>query len=514
MHRKPINAHQHSIWFWLGLASIVIGSAMLRFWQLGRFNTLVFDEIYYARFASDFLNGIPTFGGHPPFCFYLIAIAIWIAQHTPIGDGDLKNGLSGMLLSPVSYRWLNAVIGTLLPVLIAAIAYQLTRRRSYALIAALLAALDGIFLVDSRYALNNIHLIGFGLLGHALLFAGVQRSVQQGRSLWLALAGICLGLSVAVKWNGLGFLLGIYLCWGIAWIGRWQQRLKRERCPVQPSAQGSRETESPIQKLVHLNGMQVLIYLVVVPAIAYSLSWIPYMRLDPATSFWQWQAEILQYHGDVGGMDAHPYCSPWYSWLVMWRPIAYFYKAAHGMNEPPPIVGPPLPSGTAAVVYDVHAMANPLLLWGSTVAILLIAGMLLRHAWSAVGRSPLIAQVIKPAESSGARRSAKPRLAMLTVAGWTMIYLVVNHGANWLPWVISSRCTFFYHYMESMVFAWLALAWFIDRGWRSPEWGHRVASIGVLIGVAIAFYFWLPLYLGLPLSPEAFQGRLWFRSWI
>nr|WP_322505476.1 phospholipid carrier-dependent glycosyltransferase [Chroococcidiopsis cubana] len=46
------------------------------------------------------------------------------------------------------------------------IAYQLSDRRSYAVIAAIFAAADGLFLVESRYALNNIYLVILGLLGH------------------------------------------------------------------------------------------------------------------------------------------------------------------------------------------------------------------------------------------------------------------------------------------------------------------------------------------------------------
>jgi len=34
----------------------VLLSAGLRFWGLSRFNTLVFDEVYYAKFANNYLT--------------------------------------------------------------------------------------------------------------------------------------------------------------------------------------------------------------------------------------------------------------------------------------------------------------------------------------------------------------------------------------------------------------------------------------------------------------------------
>jgi dolichyl-phosphate-mannose--protein O-mannosyl transferase len=29
-----------------------------------------------------------------------------------------------------------------------------------------------------------------------------------------------------------------------------------------------------------------------------------------------------------------------------------------------------------------------------------------------------------------------------------------------------------------------------------------------------AFIFWIPIYLGLPLSPDDYRMRMWFNSWI
>jgi len=46
--------------------------------------------------------------------------------------------------------------------------HQLSHRRSYALIA-LFAAADGLFLVESRYALNNVYLVSLGYLGSGFI---------------------------------------------------------------------------------------------------------------------------------------------------------------------------------------------------------------------------------------------------------------------------------------------------------------------------------------------------------
>ena len=208
-------------WSKLVIATVFVICVYLRFWGLSRFNTLVFDEVYYAKFANDYLTNTKFFNAHPPLSQYIIAIAIWIGSHIPIGQ-DTVNSLTGSLRSTWSYRWLNALTGSFIPLVVAGIAYQLTHRGSYAAIAAIFAAADGLFLVESRYALNNVYLVIFGLLGQWFLLLALDRYGKQ-RSFWLILAGIGFGASAAIKWNGLWFLLGAYLTWFIAWVIQWMK---------------------------------------------------------------------------------------------------------------------------------------------------------------------------------------------------------------------------------------------------------------------------------------------------
>ncbi|MGI8936375.1 MAG: phospholipid carrier-dependent glycosyltransferase, partial [Phormidesmis sp.] len=63
----------------LGLIAVVGLSFGLRFWQLSRFDALVFDEIYFVKFAHAYLTGVPQFDAHPPLGKYLIAAGIWLS---------------------------------------------------------------------------------------------------------------------------------------------------------------------------------------------------------------------------------------------------------------------------------------------------------------------------------------------------------------------------------------------------------------------------------------------------
>ena len=91
---------------------------------------------------------------------------------------------------------------------------------------------------------------------------------------------------------------------------------------------------------------------------------------------------------------------------------------------------------------------------------------------------------------------------------------MLNWGANFLPWIKVTRCVFLYHYMESLIFAVMALAWLTDRWLFSTYRTNRTIGIGILCVVVMAFVFWMPLYLGLPISPFELQIRRWLQSWI
>lgn len=476
--RKP--ATRLSRWFPIGLFSILAFSIALRFWGLSRFNTLVFDEVYFAKFGYNYLTHTPFFDAHPPLGKYFIALGIWLKGFNPFG-----------------YRWVNALAGSLIPLVIAGIAYQLSYRRSYALIAGLLAATDGLLLVESRYALINVYLLILGLLGQWCFLLALDAQANRRRWLWLTLSGISFGGTIAVKWNGLGFLLGIYLTWLCAWsVKTFFQLTRRSLNPERPLA------PTLFQKMRRLSLAQLL-YLPAMSAAVYCLVWIPHLQLNPTPEFWDLQKQMLTYHGRIGsGPNVHPYCSAWYTWPWMIRPVDYFYQTALNSSAGPlPVVGPPLPPSTAKVIYDVHAIGNPALWWLSTAAIITLVSMLAQRLWSWVTVRSIISHPSQPYLARDADFEVP-------------VYLLLNYAANFLPWASVSRCTFIYHYMPAFVFSLLAIAWLVDRWLQSNRWEFRSLGLTAIFLTLASLVFWLPIYLGLPLSPEGFQARMWFRSWI
>jgi dolichyl-phosphate-mannose-protein mannosyltransferase len=451
--RKIYSILQTLPWFWIAIATLFFSSLALRFWGLGRFDRAVFDEVYYVKYGNDYLTRTPFFDVHPPLGKYLIAFAIWISNFQ-IGIFQGQN-------SAFDSRWLNALTGSLVPLIVAGIAYQLSHRRSYAFIAGLLTSADGLLLVESRYALLSIYIVFFGLLAQwCFLLALDTKHIL--RWLYLILAGFFFGATVSIKWYGLGFLLGIYLFYINAWLVRWRQN--RLEISLQPL----------FRKLTQLKIIPLVLALAIIPAIVYYLIWIPHLQLYPNRGFWELHQKSLTFHQQLGNnAKVHPYCSPWYSWVLMIRPVAYLYETS-------------INSASEKIVYDVHGMGNPILWWLSAIAILVIIGTLIQKFIL--------------------HRINDPQLSI-------KFYILLNYGANWLPWMLVHRCSFIYYYLGAVIFGFLAIAYWIDCLLDSDRRWCRAIAVSLIFAILGGFAYWLPIYLGLPLKSEEFHRRMWFNSW-
>ncbi len=443
----------------------------LRLAGLGHPHELVFDEVYYVPFALDYLKGTPSFDAHPPLAKYLIAIGIWLGQWPVTWLGSPTIAVEETLLSPLAFRWLNALVGATVPVLLAALAYQLShgyslqRRRGFALLAGFLMAMEGLTLVESRLALINIYGLALGLLGQ---WAWIAARQARHPARWRWAAGVALGAAINVKWNWAGFWLGLLL-WEIV-----------PDPPHRPQPQVSPSMQNPKSKIQ--NSRRVA-YLGLIPTATYILLWLPHLALTGESLVGVHQ-QMWATHQSIGAGNVHPYCSPWYSWPLMLRPVAYFYeRSGQGVN---------------ATATTIHAMGNPVLWWLSTAAVLALA-----LGW--LGRKIAV-------NTESAKTPPRGAACYAPTTSPVVAFILINYLTNWLPWALVSRCTFFYHAMGIVAFGTLGLAWLMAQWMENSR--HRLLALGLLGAIALSFWFWLPLYLGIPLPIEAVRPRWLLPGWI
>jgi dolichyl-phosphate-mannose-protein mannosyltransferase len=463
-----------------GLLLLAISLA-LHFAGLSRINTLVFDEVYYAKYGHAYFNGQTVFDVHPPLGKYLIGLGMWIAD--AIGySGYLTNTLTGATRAPWSYRWVDALFGSALPLIAFLLIWQLMQRLRAAVLAGVFMLCSGLFLVEARYGLINIFMVVFGLLGHWLWLRALDAGSARARHMQYILAGLALGACISIKWNGLSFLGVVWAFTALAWLVRWRS--------VQVSAVA--------QRFAALRWHQLGLYFVVVPTLFYCVQWIPHIRMN-TMSFAEVHSQMLGFHKNMkDGPSEHPYCSRWHSWPLMLRPISYLYEPARSKRHPLPPYANKVPQEETRAVYVAHAIGNPLLSWWTVLALLGVAAM---SASTALGRTGWLPAARAPSsiESQGA---------------WPFAYVLLACAAGWLPWAFVGRCQFLYLYMPSFAFAILAAALMVDWLLARQKIGWQRAGYAVIALVIGCFIYFAPLYLALPISPAGFHARMWLRSWI
>lgn len=167
------------------------------------------------------------------------------------------------------------------------------------------------------------------------------------------------------------------------------------------------------------------------------------------------ELNIQMYESNQRLTATHPYGSVWYSWPFMSRPIFYW------TNEN----------------SKIYLLGNPVIWWASTVAIMI-----------------LLLQSLK----------FKILNLKLNTAG----ILLAGYFLNLLPFIGIKRVMFLYHYLTALVFAILILVYLIDKNKNSGK-----IFAGLMIVAFVAFIYFTPLTYGLPLSPKAYEARVWLPSW-
>ena len=110
------------------------------------------------------------------------------------------------------------IAGALTALLLYLLARILFKRRSIAVLAGILVAVDGMFFVQSRIAMNDVY-VGLFIVAAYTLFAAVWTGWWRWRWAWLVglpVVGVLLGLALASKWVGLYAIAGV----GILILGR------------------------------------------------------------------------------------------------------------------------------------------------------------------------------------------------------------------------------------------------------------------------------------------------------
>jgi dolichyl-phosphate-mannose--protein O-mannosyl transferase len=488
------------VWGWVGPLLVTALGAFLRFYRLGTPKTIVFDETYYVGDGYGILrHGVEI--NHLKNADALLAQGKTnilgtggeLVVHPPLGKVLIAGGEWLFGLTPFGWRFAVALVGSLAILMTARITRRMTRSTLLGCVAGLLLALDGLELVMSRTALLDIFVMFWALAAFGCLVVDRDRSRariaaaadagtggDEGPALgirwWRAAAGLCLGAAVASKWNGIWYLPAFGLL-TVAWdIG----------------ARRAAGYVAPWRGALVRDGKWLPVTFAVLPLAAYLASWSgwfasPYgydrnwaalhgnttpvwSALD---SLYQYNKYMLQF--GLGLTTGHPYKSQPWTWLLMSRPVSFYYAT-------------PKTCGVPNCSQEVLAIGTPLIWWASIPALLtLLVWWLARRDWRA-----------------GA--------------------VLLGVAAGWLPWfwfALHDQRTEFYFYAVTFVpflaiGITLCLGLIIGPSRAAPARRGlgAVLSGAYLLAVLWDFYYMYPVVAAQAVPYTSWLARMWYHGWI
>ena len=511
-------------WGWLGPLLVTAFGAWLRFDRLQVPRALIFDETYYAKDAWSILkHGVewnyvssPTntnlanqliLQGHTTGLFAPCSgsgCGEYVVQ-PEVGKELIAVGEWLFGLNSLGWRFSSAVFGSLAILLMCRIARRMTRSTLLGCIAGLLMSLDGLEFVLSRTGILDIFLMffilaAFGCLvidrdkSRAALAEGVARGAggnagpRLGLRKWQVACGILLGLAVGTKWIAAWYIVG-FACLFIAWeIGA------RRAAGLRSFVRGA------FREAVWLP-----LTFIVIPLAVYTATWSNWLFTSTGydrnlgqqhgvtTPVISALYSLYEYHlqaiGFGLGLSArHPYQSQPWDWLLITRPVAFFYEQYRV-----PVAGPQYycPSSGCTGPYwsqEVLAIGTPLIWWSSILALLFCLGWWLLHR------------------------------------DWRAGAVVLGVLAGWGPWwPLVTRTKFYYYALEFEPFLILSIVLCLGLILGPATASVRRRSIGAgvvgayLLAVLIMFWYFYPI-LGAKVIPYPdWLSHMWYRighGWI
>lgn len=445
---------------------LTVVAAAFRLPRLGFPAEEVFDEVYHAKTAQQYLDGEwPTEWVHPPTAKLLIAAGVWMFGYESWA-WRLAPALAGIALAPLFFLFARRVLPS----------------ERAALLASVLLLADGVYLVQSRIAMTNIFAVLFQI-GAALF---IVRAARRETLPWadMAVAGIFLGLALSTRWTSL---------WATAFLGCTLLAHRRARLFAW------REL-----------GLVVLAF-AVLPAALYVVSYLPFMEQQGKDLRYviRWQEEIWNYHKNLNA--THPYFSAWWTWPWLYRPTWYYFTSLQGWTN------------------GIIAIGNPALWWASVPASLAVL-FPPREPRLALGGLLAIGLGAAAYLGGGAGEGfgillAVGGLVLLgmsrpTIGDRTAIFTGAGFFALYLPWGISPRTLNYSHYLfEAIPYACLSLGLLLDRHWSGRL---RPLAVGYVTLVVLLFLLFFPMLTALSVPQDLFNQTLvgsvrlwtWFPSWI
>jgi len=315
----------------------------------GYFGGMFFDEIYHGRTAYEIIHGLK----------------IYETTHPYLGKLLISFGIELFDMTPFGWRFSNVIVATLLIIVAYFFALRLFREERYALVMAFMVTYSFMHLTEARGAFIDT----FGVLFVLISYLYLYRFLTDQKLKYLILSGIFFGLAGAIKWSALFASIG-YLFIAIY--------LLLTRYPLDRRFKGYRLI---LYGLMSYIGVAGVVYM----ATFYDI----YLRGGESfQAIIDYQINMYKYHSAL--TSTHAYSSPWWSWMIDFRPMCFRRDVVDGISSSITVFGNPALfwTGTVATFYMIYLLIRRRETLESVVILFAFMGLLLPYAF--VGRSMFI----------------------------------------------------------------------------------------------------------------------------
>jgi len=167
--------------------------------------------------------------------------------------------------------------------------------------------------------------------------------------------------------------------------------------------------------------------------------------------------QMWWYHTNLKA--THPSQSPAYLWPIDWRPVWFWVK--YGDTK----------------TGNIYAMLNPFIAWGGILAVFTTLYYYLE---------------------------TKTRNILLLLTAYFIF---------WVPWIFSPRIMFLYHYLPSVPFLVICIAYILNKLLNSEKKILPFLSMFYISLVLATFIFFYPYWTGIPVINEMVDKFRWLKTW-
>jgi Gpi18-like mannosyltransferase len=479
------------------ISLLLIAAAITRFWHLSHPAEIVFDEVHFVAQGRHYLHGESFLDPHPPLAKLVIALGILIFGDNPFG-----------------WRVGNATIGTAMVGITYLLGRRLTGSRLVGALAGAILLCDGMYLVDSHYAVIDIVYLTCAAVSYVLFFKFAEAQDSRARRRILPWIGLALGLCLASKLYIPAITFLLVLGFIVYVVVRDRPKAAPPPLPVEakaPNESRAKKVKAPAPVPAGINlfdqtsalfisliciVLGLLLFLSGATAGYILLTVLAVLAIRVAEIFWRGRsmssgaprmpmpsmADLLEPMSVgavllVGAVASIAYLAVFlpHFWLGWWGGISdlfkyysdvvWYEKSVASATHPYASKWWSWPLMLRPIAYwqnfpktgDVQTVwggGNPLLWWGALTAITITA----------------------------VQAFERPSL--------TRSFLVIGYLSYLLIWAWIGRTLFLYHYMASVYFGYLALAILLAECFkeRAEPWEH----LALLLTMTPVFFLGLP----------------------